>query len=156
MARWLPCDLLADLVCAPRVGFRVTGRRPCALQLLGHVRDTGADPRTERQYKTAAAIGYHCDAADVVGLLALGTPKAVRARAVLPCGACATSCAPPHMGARAHTVVTCTRSRRSSVLLHYVLLSRLSLSLWSAVQGQAWSQGRPHARRAAPLTWCPL
>ena len=41
--------------------------------LLGHVIDTGAsrqDP-TVRLYKTAANIDYHCDAADVVGLLCL-------------------------------------------------------------------------------------
>lgn len=41
--------------------------------LLGHVIDTGAsqqDP-TARLYKTAANIDYHCDAADVVGLLCL-------------------------------------------------------------------------------------
>lgn len=37
--------------------------------LLGHVRDVGADSRTERQYKTAAHILPHCDAADAVGLL---------------------------------------------------------------------------------------
>ena len=41
--------------------------------LLGHVIDTGAsriDPMV-RLYKTAANIDYHCDAADVVGLLCL-------------------------------------------------------------------------------------
>jgi hypothetical protein len=41
--------------------------------LLGHVIDTGArqqDP-SARLYKTAANIDYHCDAADVVGLLCL-------------------------------------------------------------------------------------
>ncbi len=42
-------------------------------ELLAHVRDIGADPRLERQYKTNAFIGFHCDAADVVGLLALRT-----------------------------------------------------------------------------------
>jgi hypothetical protein len=41
--------------------------------LLGHVRDTGADPRAERAYKTASNIAYHCDAADLVGLLCLET-----------------------------------------------------------------------------------
>ena len=41
-------------------------------ELLGHVMDTGADPTVERQYKTRAAIDYHCDAAEVVGLLCLG------------------------------------------------------------------------------------
>lgn len=41
--------------------------------LLGHVRDTGddaADPYV-RLYRTASNIAYHCDAADVVGLLCL-------------------------------------------------------------------------------------
>jgi len=41
--------------------------------LLGHVRDTGedaADPFV-RLYRTRAEIAYHCDAADVVGLLCL-------------------------------------------------------------------------------------
>lgn len=45
--------------------------------LLGHVTDTGAseeDP-TARLYKTAANIDYHCDAADVVGLLCLNKAK---------------------------------------------------------------------------------
>jgi len=41
--------------------------------LLGHVRDTGDDARDPfvRLYRTAANIAYHCDAADVVGLLCL-------------------------------------------------------------------------------------
>lgn len=41
--------------------------------LLGHVLDTGddaADPYV-RKYLTSASIAYHCDAADVVGLLCL-------------------------------------------------------------------------------------
>lgn len=41
--------------------------------LLGHVEDTGddaADPQV-RLYRTSAEIAYHCDAADVVGLLCL-------------------------------------------------------------------------------------
>mmetsp|Transcript_62797 Transcript_62797/g.177119 ORF Transcript_62797/g.177119 Transcript_62797/m.177119 type:complete len:365 (+) Transcript_62797:63-1157(+) len=37
--------------------------------ILGVVTDTGADPKVERQYKTRAAIDFHCDAADAVGLL---------------------------------------------------------------------------------------
>ncbi len=39
--------------------------------LLGHVRDTGARETDEfvRLYQTTANIRYHCDAADVVGLL---------------------------------------------------------------------------------------
>jgi hypothetical protein len=39
--------------------------------LLGHVRDTGADPRAVRAYRTASNIAYHCDAADLVGLMCL-------------------------------------------------------------------------------------
>ena len=41
--------------------------------LLGHVTDTGAEAgaRDVRQYRTAEHIPYHCDAADVVGLLCL-------------------------------------------------------------------------------------
>lgn len=40
--------------------------------LLGHVRDTGAAmDGTVRQYRTREAIPFHCDLADVVGLLCL-------------------------------------------------------------------------------------
>ena len=41
--------------------------------LLGHVRDTGADKvdRYVRQYMTTQNIPFHCDAADMVGLLCL-------------------------------------------------------------------------------------
>lgn len=45
--------------------------------LLGHVVDTGedaADPFV-RRYRTAGDIAYHCDAADVVGLLCLRTAR---------------------------------------------------------------------------------
>jgi len=41
--------------------------------LVTHVKDVGADPRTERLYKTNAKIELHCDSADVVGLLCLQT-----------------------------------------------------------------------------------
>ena len=42
-------------------------------ELLGHVRDTGADrdDRYVRQYLTTQGIPFHCDAADMVGLLCL-------------------------------------------------------------------------------------
>jgi hypothetical protein len=43
--------------------------------LLGHVIDIGADAAKDRQYKTNAAIAYHCDAADVVGLLCLSKAR---------------------------------------------------------------------------------
>lgn len=40
--------------------------------LLGHVRDEGFDNQTEvRAYRTRTEIKFHCDAADVVGLLCL-------------------------------------------------------------------------------------
>ena len=41
--------------------------------LVGHVTDVGGDAATGRLYRTHAEIGFHCDAADVVGLLCLGT-----------------------------------------------------------------------------------
>ena len=43
--------------------------------LLGHVKDTGANPAHERHYKTSSNINFHCDAADVVGLLCLQSAK---------------------------------------------------------------------------------
>ena len=45
--------------------------------LLGHVRDDGADAADPfvRLYRTASDIEYHCDAADVVGLLCLRAAK---------------------------------------------------------------------------------
>jgi hypothetical protein len=41
--------------------------------LLGHVRDTGADPRDHdvRLYKTREALSFHTDGADLIGLLCL-------------------------------------------------------------------------------------
>lgn len=46
-------------------------------ELLGHVTDTGddADDPFVRLYRTASDIAYHCDLADVVGLLCLRTAK---------------------------------------------------------------------------------
>jgi len=46
-------------------------------QLLGHVRDTGADAEDPfvRQYMTAQNIPFHCDAADVVGLFCVNKAK---------------------------------------------------------------------------------
>ena len=45
--------------------------------LLGHVVDTGSAEKDNsvRLYETAANIAYHCDAADVVGLLCLKSAK---------------------------------------------------------------------------------
>ncbi|MFT7621266.1 MAG: hypothetical protein ACI9WU_000427 [Myxococcota bacterium] len=39
--------------------------------VLGHVKDQGGDYAAVRGYKTRAALNFHCDAADVVGLLCL-------------------------------------------------------------------------------------
>ena len=53
------------------------GAQNRAGDLLGHVRDSGAaaeDPMV-RLYQTPANIDYHCDAADVVGLLCLKKAK---------------------------------------------------------------------------------
>jgi hypothetical protein len=46
-------------------------------ELLGHVVDTGEDASQPliRLYRTAARIAWHCDLADVVGLLCLRTAK---------------------------------------------------------------------------------
>ena len=46
-------------------------------ELLGHVVDTGEDGANPfvRRYRTAGTIAYHCDLADVVGLLCLRTAK---------------------------------------------------------------------------------
>jgi hypothetical protein len=45
--------------------------------LLGHVEDLSATARhdDERLYRTSKAIRFHCDAADVVGLLCLGASR---------------------------------------------------------------------------------
>ena len=49
------------------------GAQNPAGELLGHVTDTGDDARDPfvRRYKTAGDIAFHCDLADVVGLLCL-------------------------------------------------------------------------------------
>ena len=43
--------------------------------LLGHVQDTGESPDEVRHYRTSVNINFHCDAADVVGLLCLQKAK---------------------------------------------------------------------------------
>ncbi|MEM8498876.1 MAG: TauD/TfdA family dioxygenase [Pseudomonadota bacterium] len=55
----------------------VAGAQNRSNELLGHVRDDGSDvdDPTVRQYRTTSAIPFHCDAADVVGLLCLKTAK---------------------------------------------------------------------------------
>ncbi len=55
----------------------IPGSQNPAGDVLGHVIDTGAakDDALSRLYKTAANIDYHCDGADVVGLLCLKKAK---------------------------------------------------------------------------------
>ena len=53
----------------------IAGAQDNTGELLGHVRDVGASAKTARQYLTNGRIDFHCDAADVVGLLCLKTAK---------------------------------------------------------------------------------
>jgi hypothetical protein len=56
----------------------VPGAQNPAGELLGHVVDTGEEAAQPfvRRYRTRGDIAYHCDLADVVGLLCLRTPRA--------------------------------------------------------------------------------
>ena len=66
--------------------------------LLGHVRDTGANPDdpTVRLYKTRAELGFHSDGADIVALMCLrqgrsgGATRLVSTRALYTSGVCST------------------------------------------------------------------
>ena len=53
----------------------VPGAQNPQRDLLGHVRDTGESPEEVRHYRTRVNINFHCDAADVVGLLCLNKAK---------------------------------------------------------------------------------
>ena len=53
----------------------IPGAQNPARDLLGHVRDTGESPDDVRHYRTRVNINFHCDAADVVGLLCLHKAK---------------------------------------------------------------------------------
>jgi hypothetical protein len=68
--RWGPDDA-AMVFYGLGLHLGVPGAQNPEGDLLGHVRDTGADARDVRAYKTASNIAYHCDAADLVGLLCL-------------------------------------------------------------------------------------
>lgn len=72
--RWTPDDA-AIVFFALGHHLGVPGAQNPDGDLLGHVRDTGASPLDERAYKTSANINYHCDAADLVGLLCLQTAR---------------------------------------------------------------------------------
>ena len=49
----------------------IPGAQNPKADLLGHVRDSGESPDEVRHYRTRVNINFHCDAADVVGLLCL-------------------------------------------------------------------------------------
>lgn len=51
-----------------------TGAQNNEGHLLGHVRDIGGDHSKDRQFKSSGFIKFHCDGADVVGLLSLSKP----------------------------------------------------------------------------------
>jgi len=53
----------------------IPGAQNPQADLLGHVRDTGESPDEVRHYRTNVNINFHCDAADVVGLLCLRKAK---------------------------------------------------------------------------------
>lgn len=53
----------------------IPGAQNPQADLLGHVRDTGESPDEVRHYRTNVNINFHCDAADVVGLLCLQKAK---------------------------------------------------------------------------------
>jgi len=55
--------------------FGIPGAQNPQADLLGHVRDTGESPDEVRHYRTNVNINFHCDAADVVGLLCLRRAK---------------------------------------------------------------------------------
>lgn len=74
--RWEPGDAELVFWCLGQ-HLGIPGAQNPEGELLGHVRDTGAkadDPKV-RLYRTSANIAYHCDAADVVGLLCLKKAK---------------------------------------------------------------------------------
>ena len=72
--RWGPDDA-AIVFYGLGLHLGVPGAQNPEGDLLGHVRDTGADMRTVRGYRTASHLAYHCDAADLVGLLCLQTAR---------------------------------------------------------------------------------
>lgn len=79
--RWTPAEAEAFFW-----GFGLHLGRPGAQsqrgELIGHVRDEGQQT-DGRLFRTSDAINYHCDAADVVGLLCLSTaPEGGRSRFV--------------------------------------------------------------------------
>jgi len=75
VSRWTPDDV-ERFFWALGCHLGVPGAQNSEGHLLGHVRDErlGLDSKV-RQYRTREAIPFHCDAADVVGLLCLKEAK---------------------------------------------------------------------------------
>lgn len=82
LLKGIPVDRLSEEVCADIYwGLGLHMGRAISQNtdgdLLGHVRDTGADPKAYgvRLYKTRAEQDFHTDAADIIGLLCLRAAK---------------------------------------------------------------------------------
>ena len=74
VARWSEADAELFFWCFGQ-HLGVPGAQNPQADLLGHVRDTGESPDEVRHYRTRVNINFHCDAADVVGLLCLHQAK---------------------------------------------------------------------------------
>lgn len=74
VARWPQSDAELFFWCFGQ-HFGIPGAQNPQADLLGHVRDTGESPDEVRHYRTSVNINFHCDAADVVGLLCLAKAK---------------------------------------------------------------------------------
>jgi hypothetical protein len=74
VARWPESDSEIFFWCLGQ-HLGIPGAQNPERDLLGHVRDTGESPEEVRHYRTRVNINFHCDAADVVGLLCLRQAK---------------------------------------------------------------------------------
>jgi len=74
VARWPEGDAEIFFWCLGQ-HLGIPGAQNPQADLLGHVRDTGESPEEVRHYRTRVNINFHCDAADVVGLLCLQQAK---------------------------------------------------------------------------------
>lgn len=72
--RWEPADTELFFWCFGLHLGRPGAQNPRG-DLLGHVVDTGQSPEQVRHYQTRVRIRYHCDAADIVGLLCMSKAK---------------------------------------------------------------------------------
>ena len=74
VTRWSHADAEIFFWCLGQ-HLGIPGAQNPQADLLGHVRDTGESPDEVRHYRTRVNINFHCDAADVVGLLCLSKAK---------------------------------------------------------------------------------